>query len=312
MADDLHLALGTMYLGTRQDERASFALLDAYVEAGGTWIDTANCYAFWSDPSGHGGQSEAVIGRWLQANPGMRERVRLSTKVGVEPVDGGGVEGLSAPVIRRGIEASLDRLGTDHVDLYWAHGEDRSVALEETVRAFGEIARDGLALRLGWSNHPTWVMERGQHAASAMDLPGFATAQLRYSYLSPRPDVPVEGSGHPHGMVTREALDYVASNPGWELWAYTAQLSGAYDREDRPLTAAYDHVGTGRRLAVLDEVARETGATRGQVVLAWLIGGTPPVRPVVGGSSVEQLRAAVAGGRLELSPEQQRRLTDAG
>lgn len=310
--DGLPLVLGAMYFGTRQDDRASFELLDRFVEAGGSWIDTANCYSFWESPTGHGGQSEAVLGRWLRANPGVRERVRISTKVGMEPLDEGGFEGLSARVVREGIEGSLERLGVDSVNLFWAHGEDRSTPLEETVRAFGEVAGEGLATRLGWSNHPMWLVERAQNLAAAAGLPGFSAVQQRYSYVSPRPDVPVEGEDHEFGMVGPETLDYVRSNPGWELWAYTPLLLGAYDRSDRPFTPAYDHPGTTRRLAALDEVSAELGATRGQVVLAWLGGGDPPVLPIVGGSRPEYLDAAVAGVRLELSPEQRDRLDRAG
>lgn len=310
--DELHLALGAMYFGTKQDDRESFALLDRFVAAGGTWIDTANCYSFWVDPSGHGGQSELVIGRWLRSNPGVREHIRISTKVGMEPLDGGGKEGLSAAAIQSAVTDSIDRLGVESVDLLWAHGEDRSTPLAETVQAFGELARDGVATRLGWSNHPMWLVERGEHLAGAAGLPGFSALQQRHSYLSPRPDVPVEGQDHPFGMVSRETLDYVRSNHGWELWAYTSLLLGAYDRPDRAFTPAYEHLGTTRRLEALRDVAAELGVPAGRVVLAWLVGGDPPIRPIVGGSRPEQLDAAIAGARLELSPDQRERLDQAG
>jgi aryl-alcohol dehydrogenase-like predicted oxidoreductase len=125
------LVLGTMYFGTRTDEATSYALLDRYVEAGGRVLDTANCYSFWTSPTGHGGQSEALLGRWLAANPGLRDELVIATKVGVEPTDDGGVEGLSAAVIERESERSLERLGIDAIDVYWAHGEDRATELEE-------------------------------------------------------------------------------------------------------------------------------------------------------------------------------------
>src|SRR6478735_4395505 len=105
---EMGLVLGTMYFGTRTDEATSYALLDRYVEAGGRVLDTANCYSFWMSDTGHGGQSEALLGRWLAANPGLRDELVIATKVGVEPTDGGGTEGLSAAVIERESAKSLD------------------------------------------------------------------------------------------------------------------------------------------------------------------------------------------------------------
>ena len=122
----MDLVLGTMYFGTRTDEATSFALLDRFVEAGGRTLDTANCYAFWVSDTGHGGQSEAVIGRWLQANPGLRDELTIATKVGVEPVGDGKVEGLSAEVIRREAELSLERLGSRGLPSHAAHAEARA------------------------------------------------------------------------------------------------------------------------------------------------------------------------------------------
>ena len=152
------LVLGTMYFGTRTDEATSFALLDRFVEAGGTTIDTANCYAFWLSESGAGGQSEAVLGRWLEQNPAFRSRLIIATKVGQEPRTpgdlNGPVEGLSAAVIHREIERSRERLGLELIDVYWAHGEDRATDLTETVGAMGELVAGGVVRRLGVSNHP--------------------------------------------------------------------------------------------------------------------------------------------------------------
>lgn len=127
----LNLALGAMFIGTRTDERTSFELLERFVEAGGTVIDTADCYSFWVDHTGHGGQSESLLGRWFAARPGMRDRVYLSTKVGAEPRVPGGfpdnVEGLSAVTIKQAVQGNLERLCTERIDLYWAYMEDRSV-----------------------------------------------------------------------------------------------------------------------------------------------------------------------------------------
>ncbi|WP_033436953.1 aldo/keto reductase [Saccharothrix sp. NRRL B-16314] len=306
-----NLALGAMLFGTVQDERRSFELLDRFVDAGGTWIDTANCYSFWEDPTGFGGQSETVLGRWLAARPGVRDRVRISTKVGCEPTVAGkfpeSAEGLSAAVIKNGIEGSLRRLGTDHVELYWAHKPDPVTPLEETVAAFGELVSAGTVGRLGCSNYPVWQVERARRIARADGCTGFTAVQQHHTYLQPRPATQPTVV-HRFGAVTDEVLHYLEHNADMALWAYTPLLSGRYTRADKPLPAEYDHPGTTRRLAVLDEVAAETGTNRNRVVLAWLTGGRPAVTPIVGVSTVGQLDEAVAAMSLELTADQRERL----
>lgn len=304
-----------MLFGTVQDERRSFEILDRFVDAGGVWIDTANCYAFWSDPTGFGGQSETLLGRWLARRPGVRDRVRISTKVGCEPTEAGRfpetAEGLSAGVIKRGIEGSLRRLGTDHVELYWAHKPDPATPLDETVAAFGELVAAGTVGRLGCSNYPVWQLERARQLARAHGGAGFTAVQQQHTYLRPRP-VAEPLVRHRFGVVSDEVLHYLEHHPDIALWAYTPLLNGRYTRPDRPLPAEYDHPGTARRLAALDEIAAETGTNRNRVVLAWLTGGAPAATPIVGVSTVKQLDEAVAGVSLELTAEQRERLDSAG
>ena len=306
------LVLGTMYFGTRTDEETSFALMDRFVEAGGRMLDTANCYSFWSSESGAGGQSEATIGRWLAARPGLRDQVEVATKVGVEPVDptdhSAGQEGLSPGVIARECDRSLERLGVDRIDLYWAHGEDRSTDVTASAEAFGHLVADGKVARLGVSNHTTWRVERGRASALAQGLEPWTALQLTTSYVRPRPDVTVPGKDHRFGFVSDETLDYASENAPMELWAYSPLVQGSYDREDRPFPEEYDHPGTTRRLAVLGEVAAGLGATRGQVALAWLLHGRPAIRPIIGVSSVEQLDEALAAGSLEVDEATMARL----
>lgn len=301
-----NLALGAMLFGTVTDERRSFELLDRFVDAGGVWIDTANCYAFWEDPSGFGGQSEALLGRWLARRPGVRDRVKISTKVGCEPLEAGRfpetAEGLTAATIKSGIEGSLRRLGTDHVELYWAHKPDPVTPLEETVAAFDELVSAGTVGRLGGSNYPVWQIERARQIAWASGATGYTAVQQHHTYLQPRPGTRASVV-HRHGEVTDELIHYLEHNSDMTLWAYTPLLSGSYTRADKPLKPEYDHAGTTSRLAMLDKVVAETGTNRNQVVLAWLT-ANPAIVPIVGVSKAEQLDEAIAGVSLTLTADQ--------
>lgn len=302
------LVLGTMYFGTKTDERTSFQLLDRYVEAGGTIIDTANCYAFWANPTGHGGQSEEVIGRWLKLNPDLRNSLRIATKVGAEPLGSGGTEGLSAATIAREARRSLDRLAIDRIDLYWAHLEDRSVTQEETLGAFAKLVDQGLVAAIGVSNHPVWRVEEARAISEANHWPSYSAMQLSTSYVRPRPDAPVPGKDHRFGWVTDETVDYLDTHPELELWAYSPLIGGSYNRPDRPFPEVYDHPGTTARLQVLKTVAEEIGVTPSQVVLAWLM---PKIKPIIGASNLDQLDEALAAGQLELTDDQRSRLNAA-
>ncbi|PJJ70779.1 aryl-alcohol dehydrogenase-like predicted oxidoreductase [Diaminobutyricimonas aerilata] len=309
----IRLALGAMMFGITIDERTSFALLDRFVEAGGEWIDTADCYAFWASESGYGGDSERLLGRWLKARPDARARVKISTKVGAEPRDKddwpASREGLSPTAVRTAAEGSLRRLGIERVDLLWAHMEDRTVPIEQTAEAFGALVSDGLTKRVGTSNHPAWRVERARRHALERGLRPVDALQHSRSYLRPRPGVLPPGQNHRFGMLDDELVDLAATEK-LDIWAYTPLLSGAYDNPAKPIPEAYDHPGNRRRLEVLDEVARELGASRGQVVLAWLVGGRPSITPILGGSKPEQLESALEAVRLELPEELRTRLDE--
>jgi aryl-alcohol dehydrogenase-like predicted oxidoreductase len=295
------LALGTLWFGTKVDEETSFALLDRFTEAGGTLIDTANEYAYW-EPGAGVGEAEKVIGRW-QVSRKARDRVALSTKVGAAPNESGAMEGLSATAIKAGLAASLSCLQTDHLDIYWAHDEDRATPLEETVAAFGGLVDDGTVRVLGVSNHAVWRVERARGIAAAAGVPGWSVLQYRHSYLQPRPD-----TQNPERSQTRaEHLDLAASAV-MALFAYTPLLKGAYNRDDVEFPEAYDHPGSTRRIAALREVAQEVGATPSQVVLAWLMGSPTPIIPIVGASSVAQLDESLATVDIQLDAGQRERL----
>lgn len=307
-----HLVLGTMHFGTKTDGATSFALMDRYVDAGGRTLDTANCYAFWANPTGAGGQSEQTVGAWLRANAGIREGLTIATKVGQEPARAGDFtewEGLAPDVIATQFERSRERLGIDVVDVYWAHGEDRSTPMPDVVAALGSLVARGKVSRLGVSNHPTWRVEQARRLAAEQGVEPFTALQLTTSYVRPRPDTQVPGKDHRFGFVSDETIDYLETHDDLECWAYSPLIQGAYDRDDRPLPEVYDHPGTTRRLSALRSVADELGAQPGQVVLSWLVQGSPSMRPIVGASSLEQLDAALAAPQL--SEEHMARLDSA-
>ncbi|HEY3514967.1 aldo/keto reductase [Kribbella sp. NPDC051137] len=311
----VNLALGAMEYGTRIDEETSFRLLDAFVDAGGEWIDTANCYAFWQHPSGQGGQSEELLGRWLAQRPGVRDRIKLATKVGCEPLWPGSYpehsEGLSTKAIDTALETSLRRLGVDHIDLYWAHRDDRSTPLEETVAAFGKHAENGTVGRIGLSNYALWRVERMRGLALDQGVMGPTALQLRYSYLQPRPFVRDHSHDHRFGWITDEVLDYAETNPEQQLFAYSPLMSGTYEnRPDRPLDPAFTHPGTTRRLEALNDVASSLNTSPSAVVLAWLTGGTPPVTPIVGISKPTYLETALTGAQLQLPTSHRQQLDE--
>lgn len=303
-------ALGTMHLGTRIGERDSFALLDRFVELGGRWLDTADNYYFAQDPSGRGGQSEALIGRWLRANPGAP--VALSTKVGAEPNRPEGfpddLEGLAPEVVHRALERSLERLGVESVDLYWAHIEDHDEPFAQVVGTFGSLVADGRVGAWGLSNHPSWRMAEALLLAATAGLPAPSAYQQRHSYLRPLPGAEVEGQPVALGMLSEDGADLLRRTPDLSGWVYTPLLRGAYDRADRPLAPEFLHPGTERRLEALGTVADSRGLSRGQVVLAWLTGGAPALVPIIGGSRIEQLEHAWTGATAVLTAEEREHL----
>jgi aryl-alcohol dehydrogenase-like predicted oxidoreductase len=308
------LCLGVLPFGTTVDEKTGFAILDRFMEAGGTFVDTSNNYACWVDGA-TGDESELVLGRWL-ADRGARDRMVVATKVGARPDlsrgtrwiddDGalGNAEGLAAETIRAGAEGSLKRLGTDRIDLYYAHIEDRRVPLEETVGAFADLVADGTVGTLGVSNHPAWHIAEARRLAAERGLPGYQVVQQRHTFLKPRQGARFGCQRH----VDDQLLDYAGTQPDLTLLGYSTLIAGAYTRDDKPLLAQYAHDGSAARLRVLREVASELGATANQVVLAWLLGGAVPVLPILGVSSVAQLDELLPAAELDLAPELRNRL----
>jgi aryl-alcohol dehydrogenase-like predicted oxidoreductase len=307
------IALGAMLMGSRTDEATSFAVLDRFVEAGGTFVDTANNYAFWVGGD-MGGQSEELLGRWRR-DRGVGDDLVIATKVGGRPLAPAhdfslGMEPLTGATIRESAERSLERMGLDRLDLYYAHVQDLDVPLEEQVDAFGQLAADGTVQLLGASNHWAWRVERARTLAAAAGLPAYDVLQYAHTYLQPRTDQPALRAPEGDAGVASPEITSLVRDAGLHLVAYSPLLGGAYVRTDKPLSSRFDHAGTPARRAALDEVVHQTGATPNQVVLSWLIGGELPVIPLVGASSVAQLDESLAAVDLELSADHRALLDD--
>jgi aryl-alcohol dehydrogenase-like predicted oxidoreductase len=312
------LALGAMRFGTATDEPTAFAILDCFLAAGGNFIDTANNYAWWHDGS-RGGQSEALLGRW-RASRGLTDEIVIATKLGARPTRPGVTfgdritadEGLSPEAIHAAARESRELLRVDRLDLLYAHVEDPRVPTAATVAALGDLASAGEVALLGVSNHRAWRVERARAIARATGVAGYEVLQYHRSYLQHRTDLPSPRSpfGDP-GLLTADLLDYITAEPGLVTVAYSPLLAGGYTRSDKTPGHEYEAAGNAARLEALAAVARDTGATRNQVVLAWLMGDPLPTIPLVGASSLDQIQESLDAVDLELSADQRARLDEA-
>ncbi|MFD2349302.1 aldo/keto reductase [Nonomuraea ferruginea] len=303
----MRIALGTIPFGTTVSEKDTFAILDRFVEAGGRMLDTADNYPFW-EPGRTGDESELAIGAWLAAR-GNRDQVYLSTKVGARPTVPGDVtldsaEGLSAAAIRTAIEGSLRRLGTDRVDLYWAHIEDRSVPLEETLGTFEELVQAGRALAIGASNLPSLAAGAGQERLGGPRLDPVHAPAAPAHLPAPAPvhEARRERSHAHHGR----APGLPGGHRGDAVGVQHADVRRLHPRgpaDPRHLPPPrYDPPPGG-------PAPGGAGARRdppNQVVLAWLLADGHV--PIVGVSSMAQLEEAIAATELKLDDDLKSRL----
>ncbi|GAA1630793.1 aldo/keto reductase [Catellatospora bangladeshensis] len=318
------LSLGCMIMGTTTDEPTSYAMLDRYTEAGGDFLDTANCYAWWSREGSLGGESEELLGRWF-GRSGRRDDVFLATKGSAMVWEQDGLwsggepdwdlarrrfEGAGAATLVKALDDSLRRLRTDHVDLYYVHVDDRRTPLEETLEALAGLVAAGKTRYIGWSNVRTWRLERIRQLCERHGWPAPVALQQQHTYLRPRAGL--DNSS----IVDREQLDYLREHDDLTLVAYSPILKGVYDsaakRAGHWSMDAYRGPDAEARLAVLAEVAAEVGATPNQVVLAWLLRAQPPVIPLIGPRTLEQYDSAYSALDVVLSDEQAARLDAAG
>jgi aryl-alcohol dehydrogenase-like predicted oxidoreductase len=315
------LSLGCMLMGTATDEAASVQMLDRYVDAGGNFLDTANCYAWWGRQGSPGGESEEVLGRWF-ARGGRRDKVFLATKGTAIVTDLDAVwvngepdwarayenfEGAGADTLRRSVDDSLRRLQTDHIDLYYVHVDDRATPLEETLGALAGIISAGKVRYIGWSNVRTWRLERIRQLCAQHGWPAPVALQQQHSYLRRRAGLSTAS------IVDDEQLDYLRAHEDLTLVAYSPILKGIYDdpakRQGHRAMQPYEGPDAQARLAVLAEVAAEVGVTPNQLVLAWLMAQeSPGIVPLIGPRTVPQYEAALPALDVKLTDEHLARL----
>src|SRR5271154_6727869 len=289
------LVFGGNVFGWTIDEQASFKVLDAFVDAGFDFIDTADIYSTWV-PGHTGGESEAILGNWMKQR-GNRAKVILATKVGLEM--GPGKRGLSRKYILQAAEDSLRRLQTDYIDLYQSHTDDLETPLEETLGAYATLIQQGKVRAIGASNYKADRLEAALEVSRKNGLPAYQSLQPLYNLA--------ERAGY------EEALEGVCLKHGLGVIPYYSLASGfltgkyrsAADVEGRPrgggVKKYFDPRGL-RILRALDEVAKDASSTPASVALAWLAARPGITAPIASATSVEQLRDLVKGADLKLGP----------
>jgi len=293
------LCLGGNTFGWTTDQKASEAVLDAYVEAGGNFIDTADVYSRWV-PGHAGGESESVLGKWMKAR-GHRRAVIIATKVMGPMGPGPNDTGLSRQHIVEGVEDSLRRLQTDFMDLYQAHWDDRDTPLDETLRAFDDLTRQGKVRYIGASNYHAWRLTRALWESDRR-------AYVRYESIQPK-----------YNLVFRDEyereLEPLCLEQSIGVIPYSSLgsgfLSGKYHRgHDLPKTARAGNVQktymTDRGFTVLEaveKVAAAAGATPAQVALSWLAHRPGITAPIASATSVAQLKELLGGIELQLDAD---------
>lgn len=308
------VGIGTMQFGWSVDEAGAFDVLDAYAEAGGNFIDTADCYSSWSasmgGPVNAGGVSEEIVGRWL-ASRGNRDEMVVATKVraamGEQFSDHRGTaaqrEGLSRRWIMKACDDSLRRLGVDHIDLYQAHFIDPLVPIEETMSAFTDLVRAGKVRYLGCSNFSAWRLVESLWASDMRNLESFVSVQPEYSLLDPvRSHVEMELAP----MCAHYGIGMIPYSP-----LAGGLLTGKY-RRDQPLPDSVRAEENAENrfsdtnwdiIETLVEVAAEEGQTPAQAAIDWLRSKPWVSAPIVGANRPDQLRATIAGLDSRLSPD---------
>ena len=294
------LALGGNVFGWTADEATSFAVLDAFVDGGFNLIDTADVYSRWA-PGHSGGESEAVIGRWLKAS-GKRDRIVLATKLGKPMGDeGSGKTGLSRRWIRQAVHDSLQRLQTDRIDLYQSHDDDTATPLDETMAAFAELIAEGKVRAIGASNFTAARLAEANGVAARLGVPRYECLQPHYKLVERKV---FEDELEP---LCREqnigVINFFGLARGFLTGKYRSEADLAKSIRGGGVKK-YLEPHPMRVLAALDAVADELKATPAQVALAWQMARPGITAPIASATGVAQLQELMGAARLVLSPAQ--------
>ena len=293
------ICLGTMQFGWTSDEKAAIAVMDAFTEAGGNFIDTADIYSRWAD-NNPGGVAEEIIGRWMKER-GNRQDVVIATKVRGRMWDGPDGDGLSRVHILRAVDDSLRRLGTDTIDLYQTHSFDDRTPIDETLHALEDLVSSGKVRYIGASNYPAWLLMQSLWRADVEGTPRFDSLQPSYSLVR-------------RAEFERELMQ-VCDHYEIGVIPYSPLaggfLTGKYTRDKVPESARaagaqrryYNENGWRAMDAVL-QVSKEVEAPPAAVALAWLLEQPAICSPIIGANSVEQLEESLATSSVSLTEEQ--------
>ena len=291
------LAFGGNVFGWTVDEKLSFSLLDAWLDAGFNFVDTADVYSYWV-PGHSGGESETIIGKWLRQGR-KRNQVVLATKVG-KPM-GEGKKGLSPGYIRQAVDASLKRLQTDHIDLYQSHDDDADTPLADTLGAFAELIKAGKVRAIGASNYSAPRLAEALDVAEREGLPRYESLQPLYNlYDRAVFEEALEPLCLERGI---GVINFYALAAGFLTGKYRSEADASKSARGASTTKKYLNPRGLRILAALDEVAGTYGATPGQVALAWQIARPSITAPIASATSVQQLEELASAAQLSLEPE---------
>jgi aryl-alcohol dehydrogenase-like predicted oxidoreductase len=290
------LCFGGNVFGWTADEKTSFSLLDAWLDAGFNFVDTADVYSRWV-PGHTGGESETVIGRWLKQG-GRRDRVVIATKVGMDM--GEGRIGLKPQRIREAVEQSLRRLQVDCIDLYQAHKDDESTPMEDTLETFAALIREGKVRAIGASNFSAPRLAQALEVSKSRGLPRYESLQPLYNLYDR-----AEFEAQLRPLCVREqigVINYYALASGFLTGKYRSREDAAKSARGGGVVTKYLNERGLRILAALDAAAKATGCKPGQVAIAWLLAQPAVTAPIASATSLPQLQELAQAAQLKLDP----------
>ena len=288
------IAFGGNVFGWTADEATSHKLLDAFVDAGFTFVDTADVYSRWA-PGNKGGESETVIGSWLKKDSKKRDKVLIATKCGMDMPNEG--QGLSRAHIKKSVDASLKRLNTDHIDLFQSHRDDKDTPQEETLSTYGELIKAGKLRAIGASNFEAARLAEAAKIAKDKGLPRYESLQPHYNLME---------RGLFEGELENECLkEGIGVIPYYSL--ASGFLSGKY-RSEGDVGSAQRGAGVKKYinpkgmgvLKALDDAAKKHSSNPTQVALAWLMQRKSITAPIVSATSLQQLKDLIAAPSVKL------------